>query len=159
PRAPRRQGAVVRTGRERVLLFPRDRILPAEVLGRFEHAAGNRMVLAAGSDPGPGESVVQFDPTAAHAPAHLVGVELDPAHALHTTGDDDVGDPGLHPHRGIDDRLQAGSAASVDLQTGYLHGKSGIERGDPTDRGCFAVGVALPEQDVIDLLRRNPRAV
>ena len=44
---------------ELVLLLAGDAVLAAQVLGRLDHAAGHRVVPAAGGDPAAGQPVVQ----------------------------------------------------------------------------------------------------
>ena len=84
------------------------------------------------------------------APAHRVHVELDLAHALDAAGEDDVGDAGLHLHSGEADRLEAGAAAAVELEARHLHRQAGGQRGDAADGGRLPVGVAVPEDAVLD---------
>jgi hypothetical protein len=60
--------------------------------------------------------------------------------------------PGLHLHRALDHRLEPGSAAAIDLQSGNVDGHSGIERGNASQRRRLAVGIALPEQHIVHLI-------
>ena len=84
------------------------------------------------------------------APAGFVVVKLGAAHALHTTGDDNIGVVGLHQHGGVQDGLQAGGATPVQLVAGHLDGQARLESSQPPDGGVFAGGIAVAEDDVID---------
>ena len=111
-------GAPVGADGELVLLLARDPVLPAEVLGGLDHAAGDGVVPAAGGDPPAGQRVVQQHARAgAGAPAHGVGVEVRVAHGLRAAGEHHLRHPGLDLHRGVEHGLQPGPAAAVDLQT------------------------------------------
>ena len=54
-------GPLLGADRELVLLLARDVVLAAQVLGRLEHAAGDRVVLAAGGLAGADQAVHQLD--------------------------------------------------------------------------------------------------
>ncbi|OLT14176.1 hypothetical protein BJF79_03200 [Actinomadura sp. CNU-125] len=93
---------------------------------------------------------MQVDGRAAHAPARLRRVEGGVAHALGAARDDHVADAGLDLHGGVQDRLESGSAAAVELGAADLDGQPGVQRGDAADRGGVGVGVALSEDDFVD---------
>jgi len=59
---------------------------------------------------------------------------------------------GLNLHAAQRDGLQARAAATVELQARHVDTEAGIERGDAPDRRRLAVGVALAEDHVVDLL-------
>ena len=83
-------GPLLGADRELVLLLARDVVLAAQVLGRLEHAAGDRVVLAAGGLAGADQAVHQLDAAAADAGAQAEGVVLDVGHRLDAAGDDDA---------------------------------------------------------------------
>ena len=74
---------------------------------------------------------------------------LDIGHRLRPAGHDDAGGTGGDLTRGVQHRLQAGTAASVDLKSGDAGAQPRIEGRDPADRGRFAAGVAVAEDHVV----------
>ena len=72
-------GALLGAHRELVLLLAGDAVVAAQVLGRLQHAAGDRVVLAAGGLAGADEAVHQLDAAAADAGAQAERVVLDVA--------------------------------------------------------------------------------
>ena len=109
------------------------------------------MVAATGGFTGPVETIQQGDTTLADTGAQPEGVVLDVGHRFRTAGDHDAGRAGGDLPRGVQHRLQARAAAAVDLQTGHPGAEAGVQRRDPTDGGRFAVGVAVAEDDVVDV--------
>ena len=65
----------------------------------------------------------------------------------------------MHLHAGVEHRLQTRAAAPVDLQARHRDVEAGVERGDPSDGRGLAVGVALAEDDVVDVLGCQAGAV
>ena len=59
--------------------------------------------------------------------------------------------PGGNLSRGVEHGLQAATAAAVDLQPRYAGAQAGVECGDPPDGRCFAAGVSVAEDDVVDV--------
>src|SRR5215203_1866018 len=92
-------------------------------------------------------------------PPHRGRVEGRVAHRLGATGQDEVGHAGLHLHGRVQDRLQAGTAAAVDLDAGRGDRQPRVERGHPADRGRLHRGVAVAEDHVLDRLRRQTGAL
>ena len=86
----------------------------------------------------------------AHALADVGGVMLDVRHGLAATRNDHVAHPGLHHHRGVDDRLQARSAAAVQLIAGDFLRQAGQQPRPVADARRLTVAVALAEHDIID---------
>ena len=60
----------------------------------------------------------------AHALADIGRIMLDIGHAFTAARDDDIAHARLHHHRRIDDRLQAGATAPVQLVAGHLFRKT-----------------------------------
>jgi hypothetical protein len=147
---PRGDGALVGAERVLVLLFAGDAVLAAQVLGRLQHAALDGISIGAGGDAATVEAVHQVDAATVGSPADGGGVELGVAHALDAAGEHDIGDAGLHFHRRQADRLQAGAAAAVKLESGHLDGQASMQHGQAAHRGGFAVGVAVAEDRVAD---------
>ena len=115
-------GALVGAQRQLVLRLALDPVLGA---GGSPPSRSSRRAPGWSRPPavtaGAGQAVVAASaPPAARAPARLRRVELDLAHALGAAGDDQLAGAGLHLHRRVDDRLQAGAAAPVELQPGDL---------------------------------------
>ena len=137
----------------------RDAVLPPQVLGRLDHPAGHRVVVAAGRLARPGEPVEQRDRAAAGAVAQRGRVVLDLAHALRTAGDHEVRHAALHLHRAVHHRLQPRAAPTVQLEAGRLDRQPGVERRDAADGRRLAVRVALTEQHVVDVVGAEPRAL
>ncbi len=151
-------GPLVRARRQLVLRLPRDGVLPPQVLRGLEHPALDDVVDAARGDPAAGQPVVHDRAAAAGAPAHRQRVVLDLAHALRTAGQHDLGHPAADLPGGDQDGLQPGAAAPVDLHAGHRDRQAGVERRHPSQAGGLAVGVALAEDDVVHLLRRDAGA-
>ncbi len=84
-----RDRPLVRAHRELVLFLARDPVLPAQVLGRLEHAARHRVVPAARGGAPAGQRVVHRDAASGAAPTHVRRVEHDVAHPLGAAGDDE----------------------------------------------------------------------
>ncbi len=146
---------LVRAQRELVLRFPGDPVLAAQVLGGLEHAARHGVVDAAGGHAGAHEPILEHRAARSRAPAQRDRVELRLAHALGAAGEHQVGSACLHLHTRLDHRLQPRAAAAVDLKAGHIHRQAGVERRDSSERGRLGVGVALPEQHVVDRLGRQ----
>ncbi len=72
------------------------------------------------------------------------------AHRLRAAGQHDLGHPAADLAGGQQHGLQPGAAAPVDLHAGHGDRQPGVEGRDPADAGGLAVGVALPEDDVVD---------
>ena len=109
------------------------------------------MVATARGDAAAGNTVperlrVALDAKA--APQHIV---LGLAHAVDAAGNDQISHAGLHPHGGVDHRLQAGAAAAINLQAGHAHAQLGVEGGNAADGRRLAVGVALAEDNVVNI--------
>ena len=149
-------GALLGADGELVLLLAADGVLPAEVLRGLEHPAGDRVVPAAGGDPGPVEPVHQLDAAGADAGAQPERVVLDLRHRLGPAGDDHPRGAGRDLAGGVQHGLQAGAAAPVELEPGDAGAEAGVEGGDPADRRGLAVGVALAEHDVVDVALAEP---
>ena len=79
-------------------------------------------------------------------------------HALHAARDHHIGGAGLNHHGRIDDRLQSGPAAPVDLIAGHFERETGGEPAPMSDRGCLGAAIALAEHHVIDPLGIDPAA-
>jgi hypothetical protein len=141
------------------LLGAGDAVLVAQILGRLEHAARNRVVPAAGGHPAPGESVVHPNPATSSAPTHIGGVEGDVAHTLCAAGHHHVVDTGRNLHAGVDHRLQSRSAATVDLHSARRDRQSGVQGHHSAEPRRLRIGVAVPEDDVLHSHRRDPGAV
>ncbi len=130
----RRPGALLGTERQLVLLLAGEVVVAAEVLGGLEHSTRHRVVLAAGGLPGAVEPVHQLDATHPHAGPQPEAVVLDVGHRLRAAGDDDLGRAGGDLAGGVQHGLQAGAAATVDLEPGDAGAEAGVEGGDPSDR-------------------------
>jgi len=150
--------AFVRAQRQRVLLVPGDRVLPAHVLGRLQHPSRHRMIDPAGVHARPFETILELESPGLHAPAWPGRVELGLAHAVDAARQHQLGGAGAHLHTPVQNRLQPRAAAPVDLQAGHLHGQPGVERGHAADRRRLAACVALPHDHVVDVLAVQPRA-
>src|SRR5690606_20219569 len=142
--------AAVRLDGQAVLLLAADRVLRPQVLRGLDHAAGHGVVRAAGGEAAADQSVLELDVAAADAPADVLVEEGCARHRLRTAGDDDLGAAGGDRAHAVDDGLQAGAAAAIDLATGHRDGHAGVQRDDAADRGCLHVRVALAEDDVVD---------
>ena len=99
-----------------------------QIFGGFHHAAGDRAetLIRGYGDAGAGQAVVKGDRAEAGAPAGFVAVKLGAAHAFHAAGDHRVGVFGLHQHTGVEDGLEAGGAAAVELVAGNFDGQPGL---------------------------------
>src|SRR4029453_15616422 len=135
--------ALLGAGRQLVLLLAGDVVLPAEVLGGLDHAAGNRVEPAAGGLAGPVEPVHQLDAARPDTGPEAERVVLDLRHRLGTPGHHQRGGAGGDLARGVQARLQARAAAPVDLEARHPGAETRVQRGDPADRGGLAVRVAL----------------
>ena len=109
----------------------------------------------AGIHPRAREPVGELDAAALDAPADAHRVELGLAHAVDSAGQDELGGAGLDLHAAEHDRLQPRAAAAVELQAGHLDAEARVERGDAADRRRLAVRIALAEDHVVDLARRQ----
>src|SRR3546814_3963629 len=78
---------------------------------------------------------------------------LDIGHAFRASGDNDVGDPGLHHHRRLDDRLKARSAPPVELEARHRLREPGREPGPAPYAWRFTARIAVTEHDIIDTRR------
>ena len=76
---------------------------------------------------------------------------LDVGHRLRSPATTTRAAPVATCARGVQHGLQAGPAAPVDLEARHPGAEAGVERGDPADRRRLAVGVALAEDDVVDI--------
>ena len=124
-RVPGGHGALVAAQGVLVLLLARNFILAGQVLRRLDHAAGDgaEPLVRRDGDAGAGQAVVEGHRAEPGAPARLVAVELRAAHALRAAGDDHVGVLRLDQHGGVEDGLQAGGAAAIQLVAGHLDGQ------------------------------------
>ena len=86
-------------------------------------------------------------------------VVLGLAHALGAAGDDQVRGAGLHAHGGVEDGLEPGAAPTVQLMSRNGDGKPGVERGNAADGRRLAVGIALAEDDVVDVAAFDAGAI
>ena len=137
-----------------------DLIVARQIVGGLDHAADHAEALDwLAHDPAAGQAVVHRHRAGPRALAHVGGVVLGVAHALDAAGDHHIGHAGLHHHRRIDHGLQAGPAAAVELVAGDLDRQTGRQRRIACDAGRLAVGVALGEDHVVDLLRIDPCAL
>ncbi|AHD23813.1 hypothetical protein Y013_15525 [Rhodococcus pyridinivorans SB3094] len=93
------------------------------------------------------------------APADVGGVERRVAHRLGATGDDEIVVAVTDLEGGLDDGLQARTAAAVDVHAGHRDRQTGVEGDDATDGRGFAVAVAVAEDDVLNLFGRNTGAL
>src|SRR4029453_4822698 len=152
-----RDGPLLRTYGELVLLLARDGVVAAQILSRLEHASGHRVVPPTGRLAGPVEAVHQLDAALADAGPEPYCVVPDVRHRLRPAGHDEARCAGRHLPRGIEHGLKARPTPSVDLQAGHAGAETGVERGDPADRGVLAAGVAVAEKDVIDVALAEPR--
>ena len=154
-------GALVAAEGVLVLLGAGDFVLAGQVLGGLHHATGDgaEALVRGDSDAGAGQTVVEGYRAEAGAPAGLVAVELRAAHALDAAGDDNVRVICLHQHAGVQDGLQARGAAAVQLVAGHLDGQSGLEPRQAANGGVLTAGIAVAEDDVVDLGRVDARAV
>ena len=122
-------GALVAAESVLVLLLPGDFVLAGQVFRGLHHAAGDgaETLLGGDGDAGAGQPVVESDRAVSGAPTGLVAVELGVAHTLDTAGDYHIGVLGLHQHAGVQDGLQAGGAAAVQLVSGHLYGQPRLQ--------------------------------
>ena len=126
---------------QRVLGGAADRVGPPQVLGRLDHAAGDRVPAPAGLLAGLGEPVAKDHVAALLSPAHI-GVHgvLGARHALRAAGDDQPGGPGGDVRGGGGHGLQPGAAAAVQLHAGHRFAQPGVEGDHPAQRRRGAVG-------------------
>ena len=85
------------------------------------------------------------------APAPFVRVVGGRAHHIDAARDHDLAESGPDLHRRVQDRLEAGPAAPVDLRAGDRFGKSGVKGGDPADGRGLGGRIGVAEDDLIDL--------
>ena len=111
-----RQGFLMRIVGELVLRFARHRILAAQILGGFDHSTGHRMIDAARANTPALQSILHLE-IALLAPPDIIGEEAGVGHGFRSADHDQLGPAGGDRHHAVDHRLQAGPAASIDLQT------------------------------------------
>ena len=111
---------------------------------------------AAGGLAGAVETVHELDAALFDAGAQAEGVVLDVRHRLRAAGYDEASGSGGDLRRGVQHRLQARAAAAVDLQARHPRAQTGVECGHAADRRCFAVGVAVAEDHVVDVALSEP---
>ena len=154
-----REGALLAPQGVLVLLLARDVVLLREVLRRQAHGQvavhlvrlRARLALGVGVD----DDGVAGDEAEAGA-AEVVRRE---AHALHASGDHDVGlaaPDGLH---GVVHRLQAGAALAHDRVGRHLDGEAGLERRHSRQVGRVGALLGLAEDDLVHLGRRHAGAL
>ncbi|BDZ44427.1 hypothetical protein GCM10025866_03360 [Naasia aerilata] len=97
--------ALVRAQGVGVLAFARDPVLLAQHLRRSDVAVRQRVEAPSGALATAGQRVLEHERTGQTAAA-LLGVVRSVAHRLDAGGEHDVGDAGLHLHRGVHDGLQ-----------------------------------------------------
>lgn len=73
------------------------------------------------------------------------------AHAFCAAGEDELAGTGLDLHASLQDCLEAGSAAAVDLWAGDVDSEARVEGSDAVKRGGFTVRGCLSEDDVVDI--------
>src|SRR5690625_2489437 len=78
-------GALVRLNGQLVLFFAADRVFPTQVLGGFEHATRDRVVLSTGGAAGTSQRIVHLHAGACATPPHIGRVEGRVAHAFGAT--------------------------------------------------------------------------
>ena len=144
------QGALVGLHGELVLLLAGDGVLTAQVLRGLEHAPLDVVTMPARSGARAREHVVHGE-AARGAAADVGGVESGVAHAFGAAGDHDGARAGLHAQHRVDDGLQPGSAAPVDLDARDPHRQAGVQGDDSPDRRGLAVGAAVAEDHVVDV--------
>ncbi len=144
-------GPLVGAQRELVLLLAPDAVVTTQVLRGLDHAAGERVVLAARGLASPVEAIEQLDAALLDPAAQPERVVLDVGHRLRAAGHDEVRGAGGDRARGVQDRLKARPAAAVDLETGDAGAEAGVEGRDAADRGVLAARVAVTEDDVVDV--------
>src|SRR3546814_19564627 len=74
---------------------------------------------------------------------------LDIGHAFRASGDNDVGDPGLHHHRRLDDRLKARSAPQDEQEARHRLREPGRAPGPAPSAWRFTARIAVSEPDII----------
>ena len=144
--------------RKFVLRRAADLIVPAQVLGRLDHAARNRVELAARRIATAREAIMQHQAFALDIPAHIDGEERRVRHAFGPARNDKIIRAGRYLHHAIDHGLKAGAAAPVDLVAAGRGCQAGIERHHPAECRRFHGRIALRKQAVLDSLRRQLRA-
>ena len=115
-------------GRERVLRGAGDLVIAAKVLGRLQHAARHREILATSREAASDQAVVHGHIALTEAPAPVGGIKRRIAHRLSAARDNAVHRAGGDLHGRIDDRLQAGAATPVDLHAADFDRQARIER-------------------------------
>ncbi|GFG85591.1 hypothetical protein MALGJ_22670 [Mycolicibacter algericus] len=78
-------------------------------------------------------------------------VMLDVGHRFRTAGYDQPGGAGGDLPGGIQHSLQPRSAATVDLGSRHASAQPRVQCGDPPDGRRFTIGVAVAENDVVDV--------
>ena len=144
-------GVVVGAHRKLILVLARQGALATEVLGGFDHAAGDGVVFTTGGFAGFLEAIAKDHVSTLRTPANIAahGV-LGTRHGFGAAGDDHLGRAGSNVSGGGHDGLQAGAAATVELHAGNGDGQASIECGDAAEGRCSTVGGSLAEDNVID---------
>jgi len=146
-----RDGALMAPQGVRILLRSGNGMLLGQVFCGFDHAGDDAKTLFwRYRGPGPGEPVVQRDGTEAAAVAALRGVEFHPAHAFRSTCQHHIGVVGLDHHGRVENRLQTGRTAAVELIPRHFDRQTRFQGAEPSDGGFFATGIAMAEDHVID---------
>ena len=113
---PGRGGAMMALHGEPIGRLAGDIVIPRQVFGGLDHAGDDSEPFdRLRAFPPAIQPVIELHRPGAGAVSHIGGVVFDIAHALHAAGEHDIGSPGLHRHRGVDDRLQTAAAAPVNL--------------------------------------------
>ena len=99
-----------------VLLFTGYPILAAQVFRCFQHATGHRIIDAARCDATTGKGILEFKRRPLKAPARAMGKKRRVTHGFSATGYHDIRATGCYLKIGINQRLQTGAAASIELQ-------------------------------------------
>lgn len=102
------------------------------------------------------QRVVELEAGAADAPAALVGVVGGGAHHVDATGDHDLAEAAADLERGVDDGLEPGAAAPVDLHARHPVGQPRVEGGDAADGRGVAGRVGVTEDHLVDPFGVDP---
>ena len=143
--------ALMGPNRQLVLFLARDPVLATQVLRGLDHSAFDGVRSTACGLAGTVESIRKGDATLAHAGAKAERVVLHVGHRLRPARHDYARRACGDLARGVEHRLQAGAAPSVDLQSRHTGSQSGVQCGDAANRGCFAIGIAVTEHHVVDV--------
>ncbi|RPK62297.1 hypothetical protein EES44_17835 [Streptomyces sp. ADI96-15] len=143
-------GAALGAEGQRVLVLAAHLVGAPQVLGGLDHAAGYRVVDAARLGAAAREGVVELEAGAEDAPAALVGVVGGGAHHVDAAGDDDLAETAADLQGGVDDGLEPGAAAPVDLHARHPVGQPRVEGGDAADGGGVAGRVGVTEDHLVD---------